>query len=86
MEATRNPFVFDRVNNLNRLLSKGRIIIDPKCKKLINDLEKVTWKGSDLDQKSDHLLTHVSDSLGYIAHWRFPIKDNTPYTISTQGR
>ena len=86
VEATRNPFVFDRVNNLNRLLSKGRIIIDPKCKKLINDLEKVTWKGSDLDQKSDHLLTHVSDSLGYIAHWRFPIKDNTPYTISTQGR
>lgn len=62
---TRNPFVNDRVNNLNRLLQEGRIIIHPRCKNLINDLEKVAWNGSQLDQKSDHLLTHISDALGY---------------------
>lgn len=60
-----NPLVIDRVNNINRLLSEGRIIIDPSCKKLINDLEKVVWKNGDLDQKTDKLLTHISDALGY---------------------
>ncbi len=63
---TRNPFVTDRVNNLNRLLRDGRIVIHPRCKKLINDLEKVVWKNDDLDQKSDKMLTHISDALGYL--------------------
>ena len=66
VEYTRNPFVTDRVNNVNRLLKDGKIIIDPKCKKLINDLEKVTWKNDDLDQKTDKMLTHISDALGYL--------------------
>lgn len=65
IEKTKNPFVTDRVNNLNRLFQKGRIIIDPKCKKLINDLEKVVWKDNQLDQKTDKMLTHISDALGY---------------------
>lgn len=63
---THNPFVTDRTNNLNRLLKAGRIIIDPKCKKLINDLEKVSWKNDELDQKTDPSLTHISDALGYL--------------------
>jgi len=66
---SRNPFVTDRVNNINRLLSQGRIIIDPKCKKLINDLEQVSWKDNKLDQKTDPLLTHISDALGYMC-WK----------------
>jgi PBSX family phage terminase large subunit len=65
---TRNPFVTDRVNNVNRLLRDGKIVIDPKCKKLINDLEKVTWRNDDLDQKTDKMLTHISDALGYLCH------------------
>ena len=63
--GTLNPFVRDRVNNVNRLLRDGRIIINPKCKKLINDLEKVVWDGSNLDKKTDESLTHISDALGY---------------------
>ncbi len=68
---TRNPYVMDRVNNVNRLLEQGRIKISPKCVKLINDLEKVTWKEGDikLDQKTDKLLTHISDALGYLC-WK----------------
>lgn len=73
---TRNPFVRDRVNNLNRLLRDGRIIIDPKCKKLIKDLEQVVWDGDDLDKKSDTELTHISDALGY---WCWAL-DNMVYT------
>jgi PBSX family phage terminase large subunit len=66
VEWTRNPFVTDRVNNINRLLRDARIIINPKCKKLINDLEKVTWKNDELDQRTDKMLTHISDALGYL--------------------
>lgn len=66
IESTQNPFVGDRVNNVNRLLTANRISIDPKCKKLINDLEKVTWKDNKLDQTGENkMLTHISDALGY---------------------
>jgi len=80
-----NPFVTDRVNNVNRLLTENRIIINPKCKKLIGDLEKVSWKDNKLDQKTDSSLTHISDALGY-ALWhldpivnaaRQPVKINS---------
>jgi phage terminase large subunit len=73
---TFNPHVTDRVNNVNRLLVKKRMIISPKCVKLINDLEKVSWKGSDLDGTSDKLLTHISDCAGYAAWRLFPIKQD----------
>lgn len=66
VHPTRNPFVTDRVNNINRLLRDRRIVIHPRCKKLINDLEKVSWKNDDLDQKTDRMLTHISDALGYL--------------------
>jgi len=63
--STRNPFVTDRVNNINRLLTENRVIINPRCKKLINDLNKVSWKDNKLDQKTDTSLTHISDALTY---------------------
>lgn len=67
----KNPLQKDRVNNLNRLFEHGIIMIHPRCKKLINDLEKVTWDNNDkLDQKgANKLMTHVSDCLGYVA-WK----------------
>jgi PBSX family phage terminase large subunit len=71
--STRNPFITDRVNNVNRLLRDGKIIISPKCKKLINDLEKVVWKGNDLNQSTDKSLTHISDALGYLVWALDPI-------------
>lgn len=67
--STINPFVNDRVNNVNRLFNSNEIIINSKCKKLIGDLEKVVWKDNKLDQKSDKMLTHISDALGYLA-WK----------------
>ena len=72
--AVFNPHVLDRVNNINRLLSEGRIIIDPRCEKLIADLEKVVWKDNQLDQKTDKTLTHISDALGYLCWKIAPIQ------------
>lgn len=71
---TQNPFVNDRVNNINRLFSNNEIIIDTKrCKKLIADLIKVKWRDNKLDQKTKNengfTNTHPSDALGYLA-WK----------------
>ncbi len=77
----RNPFVTDRVNNVNRLFTANRIKINPRCKKLINDLEKVAWKDNKLDQKTNKNLTHISDALGYFLWWVDAIKVKT----QTQG-
>lgn len=82
--SVRNPFVTDRVNNINRLFTSGKIVVHPRCKKLINDLEKVSWKDNKLDQKTDKSLTHISDALGY-AMWHFdPIGVKTkPITVQS---
>lgn len=70
----RNPFRVDRYAALNDLLEKGRLIIDPKCVKLIRDLEQVSFKeGTDLPDTREKHLTHISDALGYLCHWAFPI-------------
>ena len=81
IEGTRNPFVNDRVNNINRLLKDGKIVISPKCKMLINDLEKVVWKGKDLDEGKDRQLTHISDALGYLCWALAPIGLKMPSKI-----
>jgi len=82
VKRTKNPFIADRVNNLNRLLQEGRIIIDSRCVKLINDLEKVTWKGNELEQNVDKMLTHVSDALGYWCWAIEPIKHKTENRVN----
>jgi PBSX family phage terminase large subunit len=84
--STYNPFVTDRVNNVNRLLAADRIIINPKCKKLINDLEKVSWKDNALDQKgANKHLTHISDALGY-ACWKLDPFTPTLKKVGLQDR
>ncbi len=81
VESTRNPFVTDRVNNINRLFTDSRIIINPKCRHLINDLNKVSWKDNKLDPGPDKMLTHISDALGYGCWFLDPI-DKFENTVS----
>lgn len=59
-----NPPEKDRWNNVNRLLDQGLLIIDPKCKSLIADLEKL------VHENKDEMLGHISTSLGYLC-WYF---------------
>ena len=72
IKSSHNPFVKDRVNNVNRCFKADLIEIDPCCKKTINDCEKVSWKDNKLDQKTDPMLTHMSDGLGYTCHNLLP--------------
>jgi hypothetical protein len=79
-----NPPIKDRINCVNALLNnfagEQRLFIDPKCKHLILDLEKVCWKadpyGNPLAEvdKSDPKRTHVSDALGYLVARVFPMR------------
>jgi hypothetical protein len=79
-----NPPVQSRVNAMNAMLlnhsGDRRLSIDPRCKTLIADLEQVSWKQdvhenqtADLD-KTNKLLTHVSDSCGYLIEAEFGLK------------
>jgi hypothetical protein len=58
-----------------------RLTIDPGCKELIQDLERVHWKTdphgnvqAEID-KSDPKRTHLSDSLGYMIAKEFPMRE-----------
>jgi hypothetical protein len=68
-----NPEVRERVGLVNGLLrsaeGEARLLIHPRCKELILDLEQVMYKpGSQvLDKDRDSRRTHLSDALGYLA-------------------
>lgn len=69
-----NPFRGDRYATLNNLFEKRRILISDRCVKLIRDLEQVVYKdGTNLPDTKDLSLTHISDALGYLAWFAFPI-------------
>lgn len=70
-----NPARVDRYSVVNNLLEKRRIIIDPKCRNLIRDLERVSYKeGTTLPDITDKSLTHISDALGYLSWYLFPLQ------------
>lgn len=79
-----NPLQVDRVNNVNRLLTEEKLKIHKRCKKLINDMERVAWKDNKLDQKGENkMLTHISDALGYFCWKIAPMQDlGSPITMN----
>jgi hypothetical protein len=81
-----NPSVKDRTNCVNssfrNQLGQHRLLIHPRCRELIRDLEQVGWKmdahgnaSAELD-KSDRRRTHVSDALGYLIAYQFPMRSS----------
>ena len=71
-----NPEVRNRINAVNALICSAtrerRLVVSPRCKQLIRDLEQVVWKtdanGNALGvvDNSDKMRTHLSDALGYL--------------------
>jgi Terminase large subunit, T4likevirus-type, N-terminal len=67
-----NPAVRDRVGLMNAKLQNANgdidLLIDPKCKELILDLEQVTYRedSAEIDKMKDRRRTHLSDALGYL--------------------
>ena len=72
-----NPHVRDRISAVNArcITDDGRrhLTVDPTCTRLIADLEQVIFaENGELDKKSNPLLTHISDALGYWVHQEWP--------------
>jgi len=68
-----HPPVKSRVNAVNGKLRNGLMTIDvAKCKELAIDLERVVWKGSDIEKK-DAERTHITDAMGYAVEYLWPI-------------
>jgi hypothetical protein len=72
------PHVKDRVRSVNARLQTmdgaHHLRIDPSCRHLISDLEQVIFlDNGELDKKSNPMLTHISDALGYGIHREFPV-------------
>ena len=76
----------DRVNCVNAVLGnqagERRLQIDPGCKQLIQDFERVHWKAdpngnalADID-KADPLRSHLSDAVGYLIAREFGMRVN----------
>jgi len=69
--------VRDRVNAVNsRLLSNDgqrRLYVDPKCKKVIESLERHTYKEGTSQPEKDG-FDHMNDALGYAVEYLFPIR------------
>ena len=74
------PRVIDRLNSMNNAFKY--MVIDPKCKGLIKDLEQVVVKGvtRELD-KTNPALTHFSDALGYYIDYEYPCRRPSTQTF-----
>jgi hypothetical protein len=70
--AKANPPVRDRVTLVNGQLGSAdgtaKLLIDPRCKELIQDFEQVCFKPDStvIDKEADPRRTHLSDALGYL--------------------
>ncbi len=69
--------VRDRINAVNaRLLSSDgqrRLIVSPNCKKVIESLERHTYKEGTSQPNKDG-FDHMNDALGYAVDYLFPVK------------
>ena len=78
--ARRNPPILDRVATVNSGLcnAKGerRIVINPNCKHLQNDLSVMSFKegSSDIENYDGTDIGHISDGLGYLCMKALPMK------------
>ncbi len=74
-----NPPVVDAVNAVQAALLDAKadthVLIHPRCKILLRDLEQVKWdkNGKELD-KANHALSHMSDAFRYWVHRKRPLR------------
>lgn len=66
-----NPSVYESREEVNRLIERKLLLIDPKCKNLIRDLEMATWKEKGIFETDKATYDpHVAESMVY-ALWNF---------------
>ena len=82
---TKNPFQVDRINAVNSFIKAGEHIrykVNPKnCPKTINDFNRVeALPDGRLDKRLEEQgLVHITDALGYLISYNWPIKQGEVY-------
>src|SRR5690606_13252487 len=75
----KHPFVQDRVNAVNSKLysANGTITlrVNESCRNVIESLEQVIYKEGSTEIDKSLNKEHITDALGYVIEYRFPIKD-----------
>jgi phage terminase large subunit len=70
--------VRDRINAVNSRLcatnGQRHLFIDPKCKAVIEGLERHTYKEGTSQPDKDSGYDHMMDALGYMVDYLFPVK------------
>nr|DAU83270.1 MAG TPA: Large subunit terminase [Caudoviricetes sp.] len=73
-----NPAVADRIAAVNSAFRSMdgtiRLTIEPKCRKLIECLEKHTYKENTRQPAKDTGFDHFNDALGYLVNHQLPIR------------
>jgi hypothetical protein len=92
---TSHPLRRDRINAVNSLLlnlaGARRLTIDPKCKKVIECLEKQVYKEGTQVPDKDQGFDHLNDAIGYGCEFLYPIRRDiipqpvTPWGIGTKS-
>jgi phage terminase large subunit len=77
----------DRVNSVNAKLKNANgqrtLFVDPKCKQVINSLEKMVFKpGTSIVDNDGN--EHMADAVGYLVDFLYPLR--TDYESSTPQR
>ena len=73
-----HPPVKDRINAVNAMWRNAngqiRMTVDPKCKEIIADMERVQWHLGEPDKRQEKRgYVHMSDAIGYATHYLFPV-------------
>lgn len=80
-----NPPVVDTINSMNCLFFQDRVLVDPKCKELVKDIESLKYDANGgIDKKTDLRRSHWIDELRYLCHALYPY--NTVKTSSSVGK
>ena len=77
-----NPSRRDRFASCNALLcnaaNQRRVFIDPRCKRLIEDLEARHCPEGSNEPSDTGDLGHITDAMGYVIHRLFPVRVELP--------
>jgi phage terminase large subunit len=68
----------DRVNAVNAKLQNAKgistLFVDPKCKQVINSLERLVYKPGTSIIEKDGTHDHMADAVGYLVDFLYPLK------------
>lgn len=75
---SKHTAIRDRINAVNARLNTAegvrQLHIDPRCKQVIESLERQTYKEGTSQPNKDDGYDHMNDALGYLVDYLFPIR------------